>query len=502
MTASPMPPLIVSPASALLHWADRRRWWIFAVCALVLFAGFNGKFRIEPDSALYLSLGRNLALDQGYTYHGLPHRLAYPGLPWVHALLFNVFGEGTLLPQHVLMLLTALATLALVYRLFLLHADRPTAVVMVAGLTAVKSFYRYSFELRNDLPFALGTTAFLCGWEALAQRQRRPIRFYDIGLLVLGLGLATVMRPAIWSLLLALAAVGFIHAVRNRRLRWRAVLLVVTLPLVYWLFLRIDPRGSNQSAGEYEQFVLHSFSTDLPATMHRVFTDHLPKLLFSAVSDAMFQTTLGPANAVFSLLVIATGVMLVRERLLWGVWIAVTFLMMLLILPLDRIALPILPLLVFAWWRFIVWISDRMPTIKLKRGVLFGLLAIGIGNNASRIGGYILVQHARDFYAVFDRGVHQPMIAVAKALGANTEPNSAVLIRHNFGREVSFLSRRDVYDRRDLSLLVPDDRPLYLVEPGDDDTAAFINRFGLRSIGVVPSASPCRIRRLAMPQQR
>src|SRR5256885_16682902 len=67
----------------LLAWADRRRYWLFAAVIVVYLAGFNAQWRLEPDSALYLSIGRNLAEGQGYTFHGTPHRLAYPGLPLI-----------------------------------------------------------------------------------------------------------------------------------------------------------------------------------------------------------------------------------------------------------------------------------------------------------------------------------------------------------------------------------------------------------------------------------
>src|SRR5687767_10685586 len=62
----------------LLSWADRYRRWIFAGLALLYVAGFNAQWRLEPDSALYLTIGRNLAERKGYTFHGKSHRLAYP----------------------------------------------------------------------------------------------------------------------------------------------------------------------------------------------------------------------------------------------------------------------------------------------------------------------------------------------------------------------------------------------------------------------------------------
>src|SRR4051794_38090377 len=69
----------------LLNWSDAHRRKLFvAVLALYLLA-FNGQWRVDADSALYLTLGRNLAEGRGYTYHGLPHSLAYPGMPWLLA---------------------------------------------------------------------------------------------------------------------------------------------------------------------------------------------------------------------------------------------------------------------------------------------------------------------------------------------------------------------------------------------------------------------------------
>ena len=80
-----------------------------------------GQWRIEPDSALYLSIARNLAEGQGYTYHGQPHNLVYPGLPYLLAGTLKVFGTETLWPAHALMLAISFATLALVYRLMYLR---------------------------------------------------------------------------------------------------------------------------------------------------------------------------------------------------------------------------------------------------------------------------------------------------------------------------------------------------------------------------------------------
>src|SRR5689334_18980720 len=114
----------VSVPDRMLAWVDAHRRKLL-VAVIVLYAlGFNGQWRLEPDSALYLTIGRNLAEGRGYTYHGEHHHLAYPGMPWLFAGLFKVFGTESVAAHDVVMLACVLATLALVYRLFLLHADR------------------------------------------------------------------------------------------------------------------------------------------------------------------------------------------------------------------------------------------------------------------------------------------------------------------------------------------------------------------------------------------
>jgi type VI protein secretion system component VasF len=69
------------PPDRVLAWADAHRRKLLAVVILLYALGFNGQWRMEPDSALYLTIGRNLAEGRGYTYHGAHHHLAYPGPP-------------------------------------------------------------------------------------------------------------------------------------------------------------------------------------------------------------------------------------------------------------------------------------------------------------------------------------------------------------------------------------------------------------------------------------
>ncbi len=68
----PAPPLvhavIVEPKRAcdrVLAWVDEHRYKLYAALVVFYLLGFNGQWRPEPDSALYLTIGRNLALGDG-----------------------------------------------------------------------------------------------------------------------------------------------------------------------------------------------------------------------------------------------------------------------------------------------------------------------------------------------------------------------------------------------------------------------------------------------------
>src|SRR4051794_17315874 len=45
----------------LLAWADAHRLKLFAAVLALYLLAFNGQWRVDADSALYLTLGRNLA---------------------------------------------------------------------------------------------------------------------------------------------------------------------------------------------------------------------------------------------------------------------------------------------------------------------------------------------------------------------------------------------------------------------------------------------------------
>src|SRR5688500_15495520 len=156
-----------TPAERVLAWVDARRHWIFGAIILLYVAGFTGKWRVAPDSGLYMSLGRNLAEGHGFVYHGQTHTRFEPGLPLVIAASYRVFGPDRYAPILVFILVCSFAAIALTYRLMLRHAGRPTAVLVTALFAVCETCLRYGFQIVTDTPFLVALLIYLLGYERL-----------------------------------------------------------------------------------------------------------------------------------------------------------------------------------------------------------------------------------------------------------------------------------------------------------------------------------------------
>jgi hypothetical protein len=466
---------------ALLPWIDRWRWAFFSALLAIYLAGFNGQWRMQPDAALYLSLGRNLAEGRGYTYLGEPHHLVYPGWPTLLAATFKLFGSndtsntGALLPQHVLILLIAFATIAMVYRLVLLHSGRPTAVVVAIGLGVTKTFYGFGFELWTDLPFTLGVITFLAGveaiWPTTPRGTPRLARWYDWVLLIGGLGLAYATRPMIWPLLLAVTT-AIIWAAYRRRLSRRAVIGAVTfasLIAIVAIMTLVRHRAAIAAEFEtgYEQYAIQQ-ATHPAAALAKARTENIPNLLGWAASDTLFQVRFGPFNVLLSLFVIGLGLSLFRDRPLWGFWFVALLLTITLILPLDRYFLPVIPLMVFAWWQFLVWVNRRFKN-GWGNWAFAGLVGFAMGVNISKVGGIVMQQHARPFIARYSHGEFAAIPALTAEIRDHLEPDAIVLIRPPYAAITAFLTRRYVVNGLGTPPSVLRGKSVYVVERDNED---------------------------------
>ncbi len=471
----------------VLALADRFRWWAFAFAAAAYVAAFNGQWRVQPDAALYLTVGRNLAEGRGYTYLGHVSRVAYPGWPGIIAATFEVFGRASLVPVHLVMLAVTLGTLACVYRLVLLYRGRPTAVVVTVGVALTKAFFVYGFELWSDMPFALGAFAALAGYEGTFRRGygRGYGRGYDVVLLAGGLAAALLTRPMGWPLLLAVA-VALVFDARAGRVRWRTLAgvaaVAVAVAVGAWA---MDPRrAAGEVGGVYERYVYDVFR-DGPRAVGRLVGKNVVGLFTSAAPDVLFQVRLGVwGNLAFGLVVVGLGLGLFRRRAVWGVWFALLVGTVLLAQEaLDRYFLPVLPLLVLAWWQTLVAVNRRLPG-RWGNAAFLVVAGFGLFANASKVVGIVAQQRATPFLATYDRGRYAAVPALAEAVRERLREGDLLLVSRPYGRVLAYLTRRDAMNGVEATAADVAARPrVWVVEPADDGTRRLLAAAGLVEAG-------------------
>jgi hypothetical protein len=444
----------------LMAWVDRRRRLFLCGVLILYLLGFNGQWRVERDSALYLATGRNLAEGRGYTFQGAHQRLAFPGLPLLFAGNFKLFGERAVLADLIAMLAMGFLALALVYRLFLIHAGRATAVLITVGVAGSRLFYRYCFELLSDLPFLLGVMAFFAGYEAIFHRRESAgsggsdsappnAPTFDWFLMVAGFGLAVAMRPAMWALVLAvvLTAGWSIIAARSRKIALRRHLPVgLAVLIAAGVFLSIDPRhGGGTAIPEYEDTLFQATFSNARHTWHELIFQNIPEMCGSnsALVKAFFGCPILPGvNTVCSIALILLSFALLRYRVIWGLWALLTLGMLLFFKPLDRYMLPVIPFLVYAWWRFLLWLHRTAPA-RWADGLFLVLLGLGIGTNMARLGQMVVEQRRIPFLRHYHDGRYVSAYEVAALIQSHTKEQDWILVGPMEGRVIAFLAHRN-----------------------------------------------------------
>ncbi len=464
---------------------ERHRRIIFVGLVLLLAVGNSGKWRPDPDSALYLTIGRNLAAGRGYTYQGQTQRLVLPGYPLLVGAAYRIFPHHGLLASLLMMPLMGIAALALTYRLFLLHADRTTAVVVTIGLAFTRLFYRYCFEVLTDLPFLVGVLAFFAGFEAVFHRRPNDARrtsWLDWALLVGGLCFAVLTRPVMWALLLAIILTLLYSLIRQPARAPQAIVGLLLVALVAGCFYWLDPRrgGGEHVTGEYEEAFVGTILTQMGAIVHRGLCEFLPRLFEASAAQGLFGTRIGTGlNSLVAVFVILAGAWLCRIRPMWGIWVFLTVLLMLVaVRPLDRYFLPILPLLIYTWWRTLVWINRhvRQPWGDL---LFLALLCAGFGTNIARIGEMVVEQHRRPFLAHFQAGRFAAIGPLARLLDANIVPGGWVIVPPKLGRILTFRSHCYATNTPERMSIDPKTAPVFVLLPAGDHAPDWIRASGL-----------------------
>lgn len=458
---------------AFPDWLEANRRWLFITLGIIYLAGFTGQWRPEPDSALYLTIGRNLAQGQGYTYHGQPHHLVFPGLPLMFAATFLVGGTGQLLTAHVLMLLCGAAALALTYRLFLLHSGRPVAVLITLMVGLSRTFYRYNFELLSDLPFLMFVMAFLVGYEAIVHRKAAdpatgtttPHHRLDWYLLGIGIVGTVITRPAMLAVLLAVG-VAVAWSLARGKLRWGAVGMLVAVISAGVLFYLVDPRrqADRGTYGGYEMALLNT--QRIGSLIRRAFTENLWQIFHPTVAEAVFGLDLGKAiNPLVSLVLLVVAFTLFRYHLVWGMLVVTTLLMMGIQVHV-RYMLFILPLLMYANWRALVWLNHRLGPARGSRVVVALLVVLGL-TNVIRLGGFILEQRTIPMLQAYKGGKYASLPERVRRIQEVTEPGDWILVQRKLGRILTFASRRYAVEPDMSTRLDPDLQAIWALEPLD-----------------------------------
>lgn len=453
MTApvKPLPPY-ESPLDLLTERLARWRLWLFTSLAALYLAGFTGEWRIGDDSALYLVLARSLAEGEGYRFGGEWHRFGYPGLPLLLAPLYRVFGEAARDAATWVIFVTAALTLAMTFRLFRLRAGVGVATAMVLLLGVCENFYRYAFQARNDMPFLLGVVAVLAGYEGLRigrERGGRPV--LNWGLVAGGLIFATFMRPVMLVLHLAvLTAAAWGIALGPKRAVHAGIGLASIGSLL--LFRVTDPRRSapamlagttdetplsreassssidTSSVLVYESWLSNKLSS-LPDTVAKGIGNYLVELSWGGIlSESLFgiELGLGLLNALVALVLLTVGVLFARTRLLWGFLIASLVFQTVFRKPLERYLLPFVPLLLYAAWEVIRYLSSRIEKRfhPLVFAAGFGLL---IGPNLVLCMAFVIEQRSTATWEIHDGGSYAGIALVSEMVNRHV-PKDALLI--------------------------------------------------------------------------
>ncbi len=174
-------------------------------------------------------------------------------------------------------------------------------------------------------------------------------------------------------------------------------------------------------------------------------------------------------NSLLSLVVIGLSFWLLRERKLWGVWAIVTVLMLCLFKPLDRYFLPVIPLLVFAWWDVLSKLNHRLPP-RWADKVLLGLLILGGTTNLLRLGQMVAFEQRRvPFIEHYRDGCYASLSNVGKLLETHVGPRDWVLVEPKCARILTYISGRYALEKGDTVLLGPR-QPAFALEGFFDES--------------------------------
>lgn len=456
----------------LLWFLDRTRWWWFAGIVLLNAVGFNGQWRITPDSALHIEAAR-VMIDGGEPAVD-PRKLEtiQPGLSGVLAAAGGVTGNdaagGFGWAGSLVMLGFAAMVLAMTYRLLILHADRPTAVLVVILLGSNHLFYEMSFNLLTELPFTAGLVLLLWGHER--RLKRKTGLPWSLAMMAAG-----VLMMAAFRSVAAVVVAGYLLAevIRvvgrrdQRRLGFVLLGIGATGAAALWL-------GSTAVRDDAFLFM----NTLRQLTAGRLLTN--AKELYDAVlPEAILGVAVPPPLSwVVSAGVAAAGLMLLRVRLLWAV-LALVFVGQWLVFLADiRYVLPLLPILIYGGWTLLIAAASRLP--RRLGNFLFGFVVVCVVlGNLIGTGFTVVEQRSGAFYDAYRHGHYAAVREIAAAIRRESagDEHGVVLTTQRIGPELAVWSGRPVSDRFEAQHTI--EPGAYVILPLAESVRAELTRAGL-----------------------
>lgn len=405
----------------ILAWVDRRRYWLFACIALLMLVGFNGQWRIGPDSAVHVTIARHLAEDAGYTHPTGLEQNVQPGLAYLTSWMFRLFGPDSFWAIDALMLACAVGVLCLTYGVMRRHFGRPVAVMVVCLLASNETFYRYGYHVLTDMPFLFGLMLMLLG--AAWMQRPDPDRGWQVyaGLSMI---LASVLvMGAFRSIVLTVLAAGGVWVlyriiVGPGRAKYIGVALVMLGAwALLWLMI-----GGGPAKDEARALALFT-DQSVWETLHRAVFVNGPDLFTENLPEAMFGVDLGPwLGAPLGVLALVMVVVYFKRHPFWTILVIVFTAQWLLLITTDRYVLVVMPLLALAWWWAVCWLSGRCKKRESARVVGGVMLVLWFAPNLAKVGEFIFQQRERPFLDHYEHGQYVALEKVAQALRELNEP--------------------------------------------------------------------------------
>ncbi|MCX7826090.1 MAG: hypothetical protein N2689_11100 [Verrucomicrobiae bacterium] len=436
---------------------EQRAGWVVGLVLLLVYAAcISPHWKVGRDSALYLSVARSLAEGHGYAMAGIPCYGLPFGLPVMLAGIYRVAGANYLL-MNTVMAAFALITLWFVYRSVSEIAGCRWGLLVVTLTGLSYRMVQFAGQIMTDMP------AMCCLWIGFYYLQRLILqpqsaeRHAFAGGVALTAGCAFRLSKlfsfpvAVLAAWLGPAASG--HSAVRRLLRATCVLLpAIALAVIGMLIFRSSPQSDHPpmkylppASWEENLAVASLFGQKLlgflDATLESVTTQDtgVKQLLESGGVNTGRLVLAGVLIPVLTALLAAGAWRLRRKDRGLGLWMFVSYVAgMCLVAPMPtpRYVLPVLPWVIWflaegleaAWQRLkskAASVASQGPLpVSLPVGIL---LAVCLLPNLLKIGREVKLAHARDYYAVYQRGHWKPYLEVGEWIRAHA-PAEARLV--------------------------------------------------------------------------